>query len=86
MYPFKSFDLFYLACMHIYFTKLKLVAPVVLLLLQTRWQFMNEKAAGAVMTKTEHIRCHLWNEYSVTAKQAIVTTVDLSEWWLQFNH
>jgi hypothetical protein len=25
MYPFKSFDLFYLACMHIYFTKLKYI-------------------------------------------------------------
>ena len=40
------------------------VAPVVLLLLQTRWQVMNEERVLLWLRQTEHIRDHLWHRYS----------------------
>ena len=30
-------------------------------------------------------RGHLWHRYSITVNQAMVVTVKLSKWWLQFN-
>jgi hypothetical protein len=37
-----------------------LVAPVLLLLLHTRWQVTNEERSGLWIRQTEHIRGHLW--------------------------
>ena len=44
------------------------VAPVMLLLLQTRWQVMNEERTGLWLRQMKHIRGHLWHKYSVTEK------------------
>ena len=38
-----------------------LVAPVVLIQLQTRWKIMNEERTGKCFRQVEHIRGYLWH-------------------------
>jgi hypothetical protein len=63
-------------------------APIVLLLLQTRWYGMNDETTGLWFQQTEYryIRGHLWHRYSLKVNQVMVTTVKRSKWWLQLNH
>jgi hypothetical protein len=59
------------------------VAPVVLLLLQTRWLVMNEERIMLWLRQAEHIRDNLWHRYSVMANKVMVATVKLPNWWLR---
>jgi hypothetical protein len=43
-----------------------LVAPIVLLYLQARWQVMNEEMTGKCLRQVEHIHGHLWHLKSCT--------------------
>ena len=49
------------------------MAPVVLPLLQTRWQVMNEERTGFWLRQTEHSYGHLWHRYSVTVNQVMMS-------------
>ena len=48
-----------------------LVAPVVL---QIRWQAMNEERTRRWLRQVEHIRSHLWHRYLITVNQVMVAT------------
>ena len=47
-----------------------LVASILLLLLQTRWYFMNEEMIALLLQQREHIRNHLIHIYYETGSQA----------------
>jgi len=61
------------------------VTPVVLFLLQTRWEVINEERVGLWLRQTEHIRRHLWRIYSVTDNRVMMATVKHSKWWLELT-
>ena len=46
---------------------------------------MNEEKTRKCLRQVEHIRGHLWHIYSIAVNQVMVTTVELSKWWLQIN-
>lgn len=50
------------------------------ILLQHRWQVMNEEGIGFWLRQTDHIRGHLWYRCSVTVNQGKMATVNLSKW------
>jgi hypothetical protein len=40
---------------------------------------VNEERTGKYLWQVEHIRCHLWQRYSITVNQVMVVTVNLSK-------
>jgi len=43
---------------------------------------MDEERTVLRLRRTEHIRGHVWHEYSIAVNQVTVTTVKLSTWWI----
>jgi hypothetical protein len=56
-----------------------------LLLLQTRWQVMNEERTWKCLRQVEHICGHLWHRYSIMVNQVMVANVKPSKWCDDFN-
>ena len=46
---------------------------------------MNEEMTGKCLRQMEHTCDHMWHGYSIAVNQVIVSTVNLSKWWLQLS-